>query len=110
MGRLLCGGLCLLADPLVQPLPSEARVHLPDWCQEGVATRILSLQESGIPVPNHICVNRDDLAEGQDPEGFVETEDYVEVDGERWWLNVCCHCVPCSASLPSPVGGMHEQL
>ncbi|CAK0787238.1 hypothetical protein CVIRNUC_010454 [Coccomyxa viridis] len=39
------------------------------------------LKESGIPVPNHICVNRDDLPEGQDPEGFVETEDYVEVDG-----------------------------
>lgn len=44
--------------------------------------RISYLQESGIPVPNHICVNRDNLPEGQDPEGFIETEDYVEVNGE----------------------------
>jgi len=40
------------------------------------------LQESGIPVPHHICVNRDNIPEGQDPEGFIETEDYVEVDGK----------------------------
>ncbi|KAK9821974.1 hypothetical protein WJX81_008214 [Elliptochloris bilobata] len=39
------------------------------------------LQESGIPVPHHIAVNRDDLGPGQDPPGFVETEDYVELDG-----------------------------
>ncbi len=41
----------------------------------------MALQESGIPVPHHICVNRDKLPEGQDPEGFLETEDYVEMDG-----------------------------
>lgn len=40
------------------------------------------LQESGIPVPHHIIVDRDGLAEGQDPEGFGETEDYVELHGE----------------------------
>ena len=69
----------------MQSLFRAARIHLPDWCQEGVVIEVLSLQESGIPVPNHICVNRDDLAEGQDPEGFVETEDYVEVNGELLW-------------------------
>ena len=42
-----------------------------------------ALQESGIPVPHHICVNRDGLPEGQDPEGFIETEDYVELDGKQ---------------------------
>ena len=40
------------------------------------------MQSSGIPVPNHIVVDRDKLPEGQDdPEGFMETEDYVELDG-----------------------------
>uniref|UniRef100_A0A1D1ZXV8 Inositol hexakisphosphate and diphosphoinositol-pentakisphosphate kinase n=1 Tax=Auxenochlorella protothecoides TaxID=3075 RepID=A0A1D1ZXV8_AUXPR len=41
------------------------------------------LVESGIPVPRHIIVDRDHLESGQDPEGFVETEDYVELKGER---------------------------
>ena len=40
-------------------------------------------QESGIPVPHHICVNREGLPEGGDPPGFIETEDYVELDGAR---------------------------
>ena len=40
-------------------------------------------QESGIPMPHHIAVNRDGLEPGQDPPGFVETEDYVELNGER---------------------------
>ena len=43
---------------------------------------VMRAQESGIPMPHHICVNREGLPEGADPEGFVETEDYVEVDGE----------------------------
>jgi hypothetical protein len=30
------------------------------------------LQENGIAVPMHIVVNRDGLAAGQDPQGFVE--------------------------------------
>jgi len=33
-------------------------------------------------VPNHIVVDRDNLGEGrEDPDGFVETEDYVELRG-----------------------------
>ena len=44
----------------------------------------LMLQANGIPVPHHIIVNRENLPEGQeDPEGFIETEDYVEMNGER---------------------------
>ncbi|KAL0037051.1 hypothetical protein WJX77_010637 [Trebouxia sp. C0004] len=40
------------------------------------------LQKSGIPVPLHIIVDRDSLSGDQkDPEGFVETEDYVELNG-----------------------------
>jgi hypothetical protein len=34
-------------------------------------------------MPHHICVNREGLPEGADPEGFAETEDYVELNGER---------------------------
>ncbi len=41
------------------------------------------MQESGIPVPHHICVNRDNLPPDTDPPGFIETEDYVEQDGEH---------------------------
>ena len=41
------------------------------------------MQASGIPVPHHIVVRRENLPEGQqDPEGFIETEDYVELNGE----------------------------
>ena len=40
-----------------------------------------ALQGSGIPVPTHIKVNRDGLQPDEDPPGFVETEDYVELDG-----------------------------
>ena len=41
------------------------------------------MQASGIPVPHHIVVHREKLPEGQqDPEGFIETEDYVELNGE----------------------------
>jgi inositol hexakisphosphate/diphosphoinositol-pentakisphosphate kinase len=43
-----------------------------------------TLMESGIPVPQHIIVDRENLPEGQtDPPGFVETEDYVELNGVR---------------------------
>ena len=41
-----------------------------------------ALQESGIPVPTHIIIDRDGLAPNENPEGFVETEDYVEFRGE----------------------------
>ena len=41
-----------------------------------------ALQESGIPVPTHIIIDRDGLAPNENPEGFVETEDYVEFQGE----------------------------
>ncbi|KAI8107858.1 hypothetical protein M9435_002885 [Picochlorum sp. BPE23] len=42
------------------------------------------LVEAGIPVPYHIIVDRDDLPEGRnDPESFVEGEDFVELDGVR---------------------------
>ena len=42
------------------------------------------LTEAGIPVPHHIVVDRDRLGEGQtDPEGFVEGEDFVELNGVR---------------------------
>lgn len=43
---------------------------------------VVSSQKSGIPVPLHIIVDRDSLSGDQkDPEGFVETEDYVELNG-----------------------------
>ncbi len=42
-------------------------------------------------MPHHIAVNRDGLEPGQDPPGFVETEDYVELDGE---------CLPGRLALP----------
>jgi hypothetical protein len=38
-----------------------------------------TVQDSGIPVPNHIIVNRDEG--GRDPPGFEETEDYVSLNG-----------------------------
>jgi len=44
----------------------------------------LRLKENSIPVPNHIIVSRDSLTQGEtDPPGFIETEDYVELDGAR---------------------------
>ena len=42
------------------------------------------LIEAGIPVPKHIIIDRDGLPEGrEDPDGFVEGEDFVELDGAR---------------------------
>ncbi|EFJ51971.1 hypothetical protein VOLCADRAFT_56293 [Volvox carteri f. nagariensis] len=42
------------------------------------------LVERSIPVPTHIIVERDHLPEGTtDPPGFVEDEDYVELNGQR---------------------------
>ena len=32
-------------------------------------------------MPTHIKINRDGLGPGEDPAGFVETEDFVELDG-----------------------------
>ena len=37
------------------------------------------LKENSIPVPKHITVSRDVL--GQDPPGFFEDVDFVELDG-----------------------------
>jgi len=43
---------------------------------------IVDLQKSGIPVPLHIIVDRDALSGNEkDPSGFIETEDYVELNG-----------------------------
>lgn len=33
-------------------------------------------------MPNHIIVDREGLAEGEDPPGFIETDDYVELGGK----------------------------
>ena len=44
----------------------------------------LVLQGNGIPVPRHIIVSRDKLSPGQqDPPGFTEGEDWVEMNGVR---------------------------
>lgn len=37
----------------------------------------------GIPVPRYACVNR--TVPNQDLDYFVEEEDFVEVNGERFW-------------------------
>jgi len=43
-----------------------------------------TLTDNSIPVPTHIIVSRDELAEGlTDPPGFVEDHDYVEMNGVR---------------------------
>lgn len=41
------------------------------------------LKEVGIPVPKHIIVDRDGIPPGEDVPGFIEEEDYVELDGQR---------------------------
>ena len=41
------------------------------------------LSDNGIPIPEHIYVDRTGLPEGCDPSGFIETEDYVALDGVR---------------------------
>jgi hypothetical protein len=41
-------------------------------------------KDASIPVPPHIVVSRDSLPDGAaDPPGFIEEEDYVEMDGVR---------------------------
>ena len=40
-------------------------------------------------MPHHIAVNRDNLEPGQDPPGFIETEDYVELDGAPRRMRGC---------------------
>ena len=37
----------------------------------------------GIPVPRYACVNR--KVPNEDLDYFVEEEDFVEVNGERFW-------------------------
>jgi inositol hexakisphosphate/diphosphoinositol-pentakisphosphate kinase len=42
------------------------------------------MQANGIPVPRHIIVSRDQLnPDQQDPPGFTEGEDWVEINGVR---------------------------
>jgi len=41
------------------------------------------LKDAEIPLPFHIIVCRDDLPPGEDPDGFVEEADYVEMNGVR---------------------------
>lgn len=49
------------------------------------------MQKSGIPVPLHIIVDRDSLkGDEKDPAGFVETEDFVELNGMARYANVSC--------------------
>ena len=61
-----------------------------------------ALQGSGIPVPTHIKVNRDGLQPDQDPPGFVETEDYVELNGTH---DAGLHqgCASCPHSQAQPI-------
>ena len=42
-----------------------------------------TLVQHGIPTAAHIIIDRDGLEPGQDPEGFVEDEDFVEMHGQR---------------------------
>lgn len=42
------------------------------------------MQDNGIPVPHHIIVDREGLPPGTtDPPGFIEEEDFVELNGVR---------------------------
>ena len=47
-------------------------------------------QENHIPVPNHIIIARENLPEGTDPEGFIETEDFVELNGQPSLMLILC--------------------
>ena len=40
-----------------------------------------TLVEAGIPTSTHMVVDREGLEPGQDPEGFIEDVDFVELDG-----------------------------
>uniref|UniRef100_A0A7S4GK18 Inositol hexakisphosphate and diphosphoinositol-pentakisphosphate kinase n=1 Tax=Eutreptiella gymnastica TaxID=73025 RepID=A0A7S4GK18_9EUGL len=42
-----------------------------------------TLVENGVQVPKHIIVNREGLKESQDPEGFIEREGEVELNGVK---------------------------
>lgn len=56
--------------------------HCYNQSSDGQFFAFLHLQKSGIPVPLHIIVDRDSLSgDDKDPAGFVETEDYVELNG-----------------------------
>ena len=57
-------------------------LHLQDLLLDRRAV-YATLATAGIPVPTHVVIDRDGLAAGADPDGFVETEDYVEVRGTR---------------------------
>ena len=60
-------------------------------------------------MPLHIKVNRDGLAEGEHPQGFVETEDYVEQDG-MGPLHSCGSSMAGQASLLSAECGKTPDL
>ena len=49
-----------------------------------MSNRVNKWQETGIPLPKHIIVNREGLPEGSDPAGFEESEDYVALGGARF--------------------------
>lgn len=40
-----------------------------------------TLVDAGIPTSTHMVVDREGLEAGQDPEGFIEDDDFVELDG-----------------------------
>ena len=42
-----------------------------------------TLVRHDIPTATHIIIDREGLEPGQDPEGFIEDDDFVEMDGQR---------------------------
>ncbi len=48
--------------------------------------RVDKRQETGIPLPKHIIVNREGLPEGTDPPGFEESEDSVTLGGAHLFM------------------------
>lgn len=58
------------------------------------------LKDAEIPLPFHIVVSRDDLLPGEDPDGFLETADYVEMNGVRI----------CKPFVEKPVSGDNHNI
>ena len=42
-----------------------------------------TLVRHDIPTATHIIIDREGLEPGQDPEGFIEDDDFVEMNGQR---------------------------